>query len=320
MLTRRTALLTTLAASACTTLPSGPPLDAQFTNIETPSESVHSGVSSEDGEQRLTVRLCRYPQLGLAWLWVHVRVDGQFYSFVDHMAPCGTDASKVDGDSVRYADAAETLVFERFGKVGAPTSATFNGKCRAHRSATSRFGAGDTPLTASITFNPKRLYAGLNRGRTEVFGTGTATIVVNGKTHTFTGPAQFHEQGQTNPRFTAPFCYMSFWNAEAASTMLIAPRRREGYLLEGDKATEVTSVFVDPPAPNRAISVTLADGRKLAGEAVVVQPYTLPLVGNIWRGHMVNVELAGRQFHGQLNDYIIGDGVPYRGAILPASG
>ena len=160
MWTRRNALFLPLAAGACATLPGGPPLDAQFTNIETLSESVHSGVSSEDGEQRLTMRLCRYPQLGLAWLWMHARIDGQFYSFVNHIAPSGTDATVVDGDSVRYADAANSLVFERKGKVTAPTAATVSGTCMARKSATSAFGNGDQSMEATIAFSPEQVEIG----------------------------------------------------------------------------------------------------------------------------------------------------------------
>lgn len=313
MWTRRQAVFLPLAAGACATAPGGPPLDARFTNIETLSESVHSGISSEDGEQRLTMRLCRYPELGLAWVWVHARVNGAFYSFVNHMAPCGTNPIVTDTDRAFYNDSQGAMAFERLGKVGAPTNATASGRCKAHRSATSVFGDSDHDLEARIAFTPERLYSGLNRGRTEVFGKGVASIILDGTRHSFSGPAQFHEQGQTAPRFTAAFCYMTLWGDGAASTMLITANRREGYLLEGDKTTEVASVFIDPPAPRRAISVTLADGRKLAGEAAVVQAYTLPMVGNTWRGHMVNVELDSRTYRGSVNDYIINDGIPYRG-------
>lgn len=313
MWTRRQAVFLPLAAGACATAPGGSPLDAQFANIETLSESVHSGVSSEDGEQRLTMRLCRYPELGLAWVWIHARIGGEFYSYVDHIAPCATSPTVIDTARAFYNDAAGALAFERTGTVNAPTRAMVSGRCMAHRSATSTFGRGQHDMEALITFNPQRLYAGLNRGRTEVFGDGVATVVVDGKRFSFTGPAQFHEQGQTAPRFTAAFCYMTLWGDGAASTMLISANRRDGYLLEGDKTTEVASVVIDPPAPRREISVTLADGRKLAGEASVVQAYTLPMVGNTWRGHMVNVELGGRTYRGSVNDYIINDGVPYRG-------
>jgi hypothetical protein len=313
MLTRRQAACLPVLAAGCASAGPASPADLRFANLETLSESVHSGVASEDGAQRLTMRLCRYPALGLSWLWIHARIEDRFYSFVDHLAPCTNDPVNTDTDSVAYADKAGALVFRREGRVGAPTAAGAEGVCRAHRSVDSRFGAGDTPLAAKIRFSPERLYAGLNRGRTEVFGRGEAEIELGGRSFRFTGPAQFHEQGQIQPRFTAPFCYATLWGDGAASTLLITRGRREGYLLEGDRAVNVTSVSIGPRAPRRAIVIGLADGRRLEGEAVVRQAYTLPITGQIWRGHMVDVELAGRIYRGHVNDYDIADGIPYMG-------
>jgi len=212
-----------------------------------------------------------------------------------------------------YRDDAGVLEFLRTGEKEKPMEARITGVCLAHRSATSVFGKGDHRLEVSIQFTPERSYSGLNRGRTEVFGRSRASVIVNGKRTDFEGPAQFHEQDQTNPRFTAPFCYMSLWGHGAASTLLIAPKRREGYLLEDDQTTEVENVVTDPPGPKRRLQVWLADGRTLQGEASVVQPYTLPLVGHTWRGHMVNVRLDGRDYRGHVNDYAIGNGIPYAG-------
>ena len=312
MLTRRTALLSTFAAGACATTGGGEPLDARFRNIETQSDSVHSGVSSEDGSKRLTVRLCRYPELGLAWIWIHARTPEGMWSYVDHLSPAREETAMTGGRL--YADDAKSLVFERRGEAGKPTSVRISGWCMARKTSTSAFGKGDQHLELSVAFSPERAYSGLNKGRTEVFGRSKAIINVDGREIEIEGPAQFHEQGQTNPRFTAPFCYMTLWGNGAASTMLIAPKRRDGYLLEGDGSTEVTDVIVDPPAMQRKLKVTLADGRVLDGEARVIQPYTLPIVGTTWRGHMVNVELGGRSYRGHINDFIIGDGAPYGGA------
>jgi hypothetical protein len=106
---------------------------------------------------------------------------------------------------------------------------------------------------------------------------------------------------------------MTLWGDGAASTMLITARRRDGYLLEGDKASEVKAVTIEPPAARRALNVVLADGRQLTGVATVRQAFSLPIVGRTWRGHMMNVELDGRTYRGHINDYIINDGIPYRG-------
>ena len=312
MLTRRTALLSAMAAGGCASAPQArEPLDARFRNLATFSESVHSGVSSEDGQLRLTVRLCRYPQLGLAWVWMHARTPEGFFSYVDHLAPAQKPAPASAGRI--YSDDGESLVFERSGAVDKPTSARIVGACMARKTTTSAFGKGEHRMNVSISFSPERLYSGLNAGRTEVFGKSRAIVTIDGKQTVIEGPAQFHEQGQTTPRFTAPFCYMTLWGAGAATTMLIAPKRRDGYLLEGDRSTEVASVTVDPPAETRRLRVTLADGRSIDGQATLVQAYTIPMVGETWWGHMMNVELGGRSFRGHINDYIIGDGVPYSG-------
>lgn len=312
MLTRRTALLSTLAAGACATPGGREPIDARFGNIETQSDSVHSGVSSEDGLKRLTVRLCRYPELGLAWIWIHARTPEGFFSYVDHMSPARFVSGVTVGQT--YRDDAPTLEFVRTGEKERPRGATITGSCLARKSSTSMFGSGEHRVDLSIEFSPERSYSGLNAGRTEVFGRARAVVTIDGRRTEIEGPAQFHEQGQTNPRFTAPFCYMTFWGDGAASTMLITARRRDGYLLEGNGSSEVSDVIIDPPAMQRKLKVTLADGRGLAGEAVVVQAYTIPIVGTTWRGHMVNVELGGRSYRGHINDFIIGDGVPHGGA------
>ncbi len=315
MLTRRAAVLSALSAGACVSTDSGgEPIDARFANLTTLSESVHSGVSSDDGQLRLTMRLCRYPELGLAWIWMHARTPDGFFSYVDHLAPCGHHKTATENENAFYNDWAAQLTFERLGRVDNPTQVTIRGACFAQRSPVSAFGRGDKLLTTNVRFTPERLYSGLNRGRTEVFGRAEATVTIDGKATQIEGPAQFHEQGQTNPRFTAPFCYMTLWGSGAASTMLIAPNRRDGYLLEGDRTTEVEDVTVDPPAARRALRVKLADGRTLEGEASVVQAYTIPLVGRTWRGHMMNVTLGDREYRGHINDYIIGAGVPYAGA------
>lgn len=311
MITRRGVLLSSLAAGACATAGEASSPDARFANLETLSESVHSGVASEDGELRCTVRLCRYPTLRLAWVWMHVRTPEGFFSYVNHLAPCGSDATDTKTDGVRYSDAGGSLVFERRGLASKPTGCSVRGSAMARRTATSAFGSGDHRLDVDIQFSPARLYQGLNAGRTEVFGRSKATVTIDGKVTVIEGPGQFHEQAQTTPRFTAPFCYMTLWGTDAATTMLIAPKRRDGYLLEGDRATEIANVVVDPPAARRAIHVTLKDGRKLDGEARVAQAYTIPLVGNTWRGHMVKVQMPGTTFMGHINDYMIGDGVPY---------
>jgi hypothetical protein len=301
---RRTALLAPFAGAACAALPPAKPADEAFRNIATLSESVHSGVSSPDGERRLTVRLCRYPDLGLAWRWVHARTPRGFFSFIDHMTPCGRDATPDGGGKAVYADAAGTMVFQRDGLVSAPRSASIHGQVRARATTDCAFGEGAHKLSFAIAFKPARLYAGLNRGRTEVFGHSRASVTVAGERFEIEGPAQFHEQGQSTPRFTQAFAYITLWGDTSASTLLVTGPRRDGYVLEGDKATDATHVRLDPPGSHRTFTVTLKDGRKLEGEGDLVQAYTVPIVGQRWEGHMVRARLDGKPLFGHMNDFL----------------
>ncbi len=312
--TRRLAMLAPLAGVACATAGKaggdGKPADIAFDNVTTPSESVHSGVSSPDGQQRLTVRLCRYPEMGLAWVWMHARTPQGFFSYVDHMAPCERTATPEGGESASYSDSAGTLVFERKGMVDKPAAAHVRGACRARGTATSRFGPGSHPMSVEIDFQPKRLFSGLNRGRTEVFGHSRAVLTIDGRALTIEGPAQFHEQRQTTPRFTAAFAYSTLWAEDAASTLLLTKNRRNGYLIEGDVSTEVDGIELAPPGPERRLKVYLKDGRSLDGRITLVQAFSIPIVGQDWRGHMVTVELGGRRYFGHSNDFLP-DQLPY---------
>ncbi|HVY87495.1 MAG TPA: hypothetical protein VG942_01410, partial [Hyphomonadaceae bacterium] len=159
---------------------------------------------------------------------------------------------------------------------------------------------------------PKHLYAGLNQGRTEVFGHSRASVTVDGERFEIEGPAQFHEQRQTTPRFTQAFAYLTLWGEEVSSTLLVTGPRRDGYVFEGDKPTDVTHVRLDPPGPRRTFTATLKDGRKLEGQGDLVQAYTVPIVGQRWEGHMVRARLDGKPLFGHMNDFLP-DKVAYGG-------
>ena len=58
------------------------------------------------------------------------------------------------------------------------------------------------------------------------------------------------------------------------------------------------------------MALRLTDGRLLEGSAATVQAYTIPIVGNRWRGHMINVALGSRRYFGHINDYLT-EAVPY---------
>jgi hypothetical protein len=295
-----------LAVSACAHDPNGasPATDLIFRGLNLPSESVHSGVASIDGQNRLTIRLCRYPTMQKAWLWVHVRTPRGFYSFVDHLAPSGPDATPTDDSKIRYSDARDLLVFERTGPASLPAAATVSADVRAVRSADYQPGKETHAVSARIEFRPARAYSGLNAGRTEVFGMARATIKIDGNAIEFDGPAQFHEQRQSEPRFMTPFAYITLWSPDAGATFLATPRRADGYLLEGAASNEATLLRLDPPGrERRTLAIRLKDGRLLEGETHLTAPYARPIYGEPWRGHFLSATLGGRTFQGNINDF-----------------
>lgn len=297
---------TAFAAGACASgKPPPAPADALFQNRETLSESVHCGVASADGRQRITVRICRYPELGLAWLWAHAATPAGFYSYVDHLAPATRDPTPEGDQTVAYADAAGRMRFVRTGPASRPVSARIEGEVPARRSAHAGLGAGDWPLRFEIAFTAHRAYSGLNPGRTEVFGEAEAVVITDAGRFVFSGPAQFHEQRQARPRFTTPFAYTTLWGETSASTLLITPARNDGYFLEDDRSTEARIIMLDPPSNReRRLVVALADGRRLEGRTQLVEAYTLPIYGETWRGHFLNVRLGGEMMRGNINDWL----------------
>lgn len=315
--TRRAALLAPLAGAACATPIARAPADAMFRNATTLSESVHSGVASADGSHRLTVRLCRYPEFGRAWIWMHARTPAGFFSYIDHLAPCDSGATPEGTSQAVYSDKEKTLVFERSGAIDRLARVAVSGRCRARRATACRFGPGDHEMTIAIDFAPSEAYSGLNAGRTEVFGHARAHVTIDGRETGIEGPAQFHEQRQTTPRFTQAFCYGTLWGTDGASTFLVTQKRREGYLFEGSRPTEIASIGLDPPAARRRLTIGLADGRTVQGTATRTQAYTIPIVGNVWHGHMVDVELAGRRYSGHINDYLA-EVIPYAAPVRPS--
>jgi hypothetical protein len=203
------------------------------------------------------------------------------------------------------------MVFERDGPLALPTAARVTARRSAYQTADSRFGDGPQPVAASITFRPARAYTGLNAGRTEIFGAAQVRLDAGGHTLEFDGPAQFHEQRQSAPRFVTPFSYITLWGEDAGSTLLVTPNRADGYLLEGAASYNATVLRLDPPGrATRRFEILLSDGRRLEGEASLTAAYTLQLYGQTWRGHFVEARLGGRTFQGNINDFMPED-LPY---------
>ncbi len=279
------------------------------------SESVHTGVVSVDGRFGMNARLCRYPSLGMAWVWVHAYTPSGFYAFTDHCAPCGPSPVDTAAGRARFVPANENLVsFDREGPGASPVRAAIKARVRVRPGRDARHGRGTLPLSVSLGFTAQRRYEGLLPGRTEVFGWSRVALTLNGETITFEGPAQFHEQVQSAPRFTRAFTYVSLWGQTKASTALLldntAPGSSGGYLLEGSVGSDLSAFAISPPGPERTLVMTLKDGSRIETTATRRQAYAIPVFGRTWLGSMVNVPLGDQTLYGNVNDYMP-DRLPY---------
>lgn len=141
---------------------------------------------------------------------------------------------------------------------------------------------------------------------------GHARVTVDGRTIRFSGPAQYHEQFQTDPRFTVPFSYTTLWAGDAGMTLLLVPGDSGGYLVTSNRTREVSAVEVSAPGGSRAVALLDADGARKAFDARIRAEYAIHVYGHNWRGAMVSAAFGGRQWLGHINDFRPED-MPYAG-------
>src|SRR5579884_725631 len=56
--------------------------------LKTYSESAMVMAVSADGRTGATLRFCRFPDVGVTWVWLHLLHDGEVYAFTDPDLPC----------------------------------------------------------------------------------------------------------------------------------------------------------------------------------------------------------------------------------------
>lgn len=262
--------------------------------VETPSESVMLSMTDEGAGIHFTARLCRYPAYRVAWIWTHVQTPDGFFAHVDHAAPCAEDETPADGTRAAYADAGRALTFTRDGASAALDLATLAARIDA---------AATGPLQADMRFAPTLSRAGLLPGRVEAFGRVEGDLRVNGRAWRVSGMGQFHEQRQTEARFTTPFCFASLWGEGVGATLLQIPDDSGGYLLRDGAPARPGRVRFGPPNDPRQLRIDFAANDYMEGRATAVMRYTIPIYGQAWRGAFVTAELGGLRFHGALNDW-----------------
>ena len=258
-----------------------------------------------DAEVRngFSVRISRYPDNDATWVWCHLLLEGQLYTFTDHRVPCGSAHTDPNAPVATYPSPGLNVSITRLGSSADMKGLSFKAQIKAHQNASGVDGPGDTPVALEGVFQPGPLRAGSPPGRFERTGVMKATLSVGRKAVSLTGLGKAHEQTQTAPRFTAPFTYAMLWGPSASLVGLMSPARKYGDLELDGKDTDLASFQVERWAPTRRFAAILQDGTRVDGKAETVQRFEVPVFGQQWYGRIVRAEVAGKPMVGMVNDW-----------------
>jgi hypothetical protein len=265
------------------------------------SQSVMLTGADEAGAHFASVRVCQYPEAGVAWLWCTVSTPRGLHQFASNSVPwSGPALPAEDAQAAAYrADAGTALAeFQRAGTLKAPRSASLAAR---FQSAPVR-GRRSALVTIAAEFEPLSGFAGLLPGRTEAFGRARFVVTVAGRRIVFEGPAQFHEQAQTDARFVTPFVFCSLWSKDLFATLLDAPPHSGGYVIDAMRPRGLLTPIAELHDASTTYRFTDA-GRPVAIRLDTVQAYRIPIYGRPWQGRFVKGVAFGKPVVGMLNSW-----------------
>jgi hypothetical protein len=270
------------------------------------SEAAYLDVVTPDARRGATVRLCRHPQEGYAWLWGHVFLDGRIYAFTQHDAPCDAAITPVDSHHVVYRSEGgwSRLTVERNGALNALRGVMANGVYSMHDLRHAPLGPG--PLTVSIeaSFLPATTAVSNLAGRSEVLGDVHARIAIGQHAFELVGGGQYHEQVQTEPRFTTPFTYGTLRGERAGIVFIRGARGARGHWIERDASMPIDRIELAPPGSTRAIRL-YGNQRLREGVLKTTYDYTIAIGDGVRFGTLVKGEIDGVALSGCVNDYLV---------------
>lgn len=309
-MTRRQFLGGGMSAAALVGLGAGPQFGNVIPGEETWSESLMLLHFDPEVRNGVSIRVSRYPDKNVTWVWCHVLFEGRLYAFTERRLPCSTVRNVGTADQGDYASLSAGLDFVRHGPVDRLDRIELIADVPSRLGGHGPDGSGRTPVRVEAVFRPTSRKKNTPAGRSEWTGRAEIGLSVGGRLASLSGPAKAHEQTQTSPRFDAPFTYAMMWSPGASFIANASLARRYGdYEVDG-RVHAVKDFRPDPPAHERAFSVLLDDGRLLKGVASRVAAYEVPVFNRVWRGNIVRVDLDGRRLVGMLNDWRPEDMVP----------
>jgi hypothetical protein len=277
--------------------------DVNVRGLTTYSESAMVMSVSDDGRSAVTLRFCRFPEVGATWLWCHMVRDGRIWAFTQHDLPCSADrmADRADGD---YRTIGVQAALRRKGKGRALEAVSASAQLKFHESASAPLGPGDVAGSLAGVFTPVHvLGAQVLKDREEVYGTFAAKLAAGPERWQHEGVAKWHEQKQTGPRFGPPFCYSWLGGDGMAATTLLVPQGASGGWVFGEAEDALAGMTVQAPGERRVADYRLRSGRRLHGELSAIVRYEIPIYDRRWQGSFVRGEVDGRPVVGVMNDW-----------------
>ena len=250
-----------------------------------------------------SLRISRYPEKNATWVWLHVLLDGELYTFTDRAVPCSTAHTTAEQTSATYACPGLKVSISRLGPSAQMRALSFSADLKAHRNSSGADGPGASAVSLEGVFHPGPLRAGSPAGRFERTGIMEATLRAGGKTVRLEGVGKAHEQTQTNPRFTTPFTYAMLWSPTAGLIGLMSKPRTYGDVQADGRDADIASFRIEAWAPTRRFVAVLKDGSRIEGSAETVRRYEVPIFGRRWLGRIVRAEAGGHRMVGMINDW-----------------
>ncbi len=250
--------------------------------------SAYVDVVSPDGQRALIVRVSHDPAADRAELWVHAFLDGRLYA---HMSahPCPPLSSSLTGDAHQQVH----LDLAR-GQLKARVLARQTDRCV--------FNDGHMPLVVSLQWQTEGQQGSNLRGRDERLVRVAAEVSIDGQLAELAGWGHQHTQLQAQPRFSAPFTYLSLRGDTVGFVGLLTRAARRGFGTRQGAPLKASEVRLDAPAGLRQMLIETTEGT-LEGTLVRTYQYWIPMGGR-WRdGSIVAGTLDGCPVSGVINDY-----------------
>jgi hypothetical protein len=251
----------------------------------------------------ISLRISRYPDSGLSWVWCHVILDGKLVSFVDHTLPARAFHNEPANPSGDYTVPGLPIKFMREGTATDTSQFVFSTDVKGYLGGEGQTGSGPVAIRISGTFRPQFLKGNSPKGRFERTGLVTARIEVNGVERRISGIGKGHEQSQDTPRFEQPFTYAMLWQPSGSLVTVKASNRHYGEYEENGQGTPVDSFQIEPWSRSRKFQLRLKGGRVINAEATTVHAFDIPIWNRTWHGHVVTADVGGTRMLGMINDW-----------------